>query len=82
MGLIFISHDLELVAAFCDRIIIMYGGRVMEIIAAADLHGSTHPYTRGLLNCLPKIDDRKDRLPTLVRDDAWLHGSGEEAEKR
>lgn len=82
MGLIFISHDLELVAAFCDRIIIMYGGRVMEIIAAADLHGSTHPYTRGLLNCLPKIDDRKDRLPTLVRDDAWLHGSGQEAEIR
>ena len=82
MGLIFISHDLELVAAFCDRIIIMYGGRVMEIIAATDLHGSTHPYTRGLLNCLPKIDDPKDRLPTLVRDDAWLLGSEEEAEKR
>lgn len=82
MGLIFISHDLELVAAFCDRIIIMYGGRVMEIIAAADLHGSIHPYTRGLLNCLPKIDDRKDRLPTLVRDNAWLHGREQEAEIR
>jgi peptide/nickel transport system ATP-binding protein len=72
MGLIFISHDLELVASFCDRIIIMYGGRVMETIEAARLHESTHPYTRGLLNCLPKIDGSRDRLPTLLRDPAWL----------
>lgn len=72
MGLIFISHDLELVASFCDRIIIMYGGRIMEIINAADLHDSTHPYTRGLLNCLPRIDGKNERLATLVRDEAWL----------
>jgi peptide/nickel transport system ATP-binding protein len=72
MGLIFISHDLELVATFCDRIIIMYGGRVMETIEAARLHESTHPYTRGLLNCLPKIDGSRGRLPTLQRDPAWL----------
>jgi peptide/nickel transport system ATP-binding protein len=72
MGLIFISHDLELVGSFCDRVIIMYGGRIMEIIAAADLHQSTHPYTRGLLNCLPKITEGKQRLATLVRDRAWL----------
>ena len=72
MGLIFISHDLELVSSFCDRIIIMYGGRIMEIIAAADLHKSNHPYTRGLLNCLPRIDGKMERLSTLVRDDAWL----------
>ena len=72
MGLIFISHDLELVSSFCDRIIIMYRGRVMESIKAADLHKSTHPYTRGLLNCLPKITEGQERLSTLVRDDAWL----------
>ncbi len=72
MGLIFISHDLELVASFCDRVIIMYGGRIMEVINAADLHNSTHPYTRGLLNCLPRIEGRNERLSTLVRDDAWL----------
>jgi len=74
MGLIFISHDLELVASFCDRVIIMYGGRVMEIIAADRLHQSTHPYTRGLLNCLPKIDGSRTTLPTLQRDPAWLDG--------
>jgi len=72
MGLIFISHDLELVSSFCDRVIIMYGGRIMEVIDAADLQNSTHPYTRGLLNCLPHIEGGKERLATLVRDDAWL----------
>ena len=72
MGLLFISHDLELVSSFCDRVVIMYQGRIMEIINAADLHQSTHPYTRGLLNCLPKISEHQERLDTLVRDDAWL----------
>ncbi|MCP3890616.1 MAG: ABC transporter ATP-binding protein [Desulfobulbaceae bacterium] len=72
MGLIFISHDLELVSTFCDRIVIMYGGRVMEIIEAQNLHNSTHPYTQGLLNCLPRIEEKKERLPVLVRDSGWL----------
>ena len=56
MGLIFISHDLNLVASFCDRIIIMYAGRIMETCPAAELHNARHPYTRGLMNCLPQID--------------------------
>ncbi|WP_419175053.1 ABC transporter ATP-binding protein [Desulfosediminicola sp.] len=72
MGLIFVSHDLELVASFCDQIIIMYHGRIMEIVDADKLHQSTHPYTRGLLNCLPKIEGERQRLPILQRDDAWL----------
>ena len=72
MGLIFISHDLELVSSFCDRIIIMYGGRIMEVVEAQNLHKSTHPYTQGLLNCLPKIGGEKKRLPVLLRDDSWL----------
>ena len=72
MGLVFISHDLELVASFCDRVIIMYGGRIMEMIDADQLYKSTHPYTRGLLNCLPRIDGKNRRLATLKRDEAWL----------
>jgi peptide/nickel transport system ATP-binding protein len=75
MGLIFISHDLELVSAFCDRVIILYGGRIMEVCDARDLHRSRHPYTRGLMNCLPKITGSVDLLPTLNRDDAWLSAS-------
>lgn len=72
MGLIFVSHDLELVASFCDKVIIMYHGRIMEIVEAGKLHESTHPYTRGLLNCLPKIEGERVPLPTLERDAAWL----------
>ena len=75
MGLIFISHDLRLVSRFCDRVLVMYRGRVVEEIEAARLHEATHPYTRGLLDCLPRIGDRVDGrarpLATLDRDDAW-----------
>jgi peptide/nickel transport system ATP-binding protein len=70
-GLVFISHDLNLVASFCDRVLIMYAGRVVETLAAEDLHQAQHPYTRGLLNCLPRVDRRIDPLPTLTRDPAW-----------
>lgn len=75
MGLIFISHDLSLVASFCDRVVIMYAGRVMEICDAKNLSAAQHPYTRGLLNCLPKIDGDGSDLPVLRRDPEWLeHG--------
>jgi peptide/nickel transport system ATP-binding protein len=71
MGLIFISHDLRLVATFCDRVLVMYGGRVVEEIEAARLTEARHPYTRGLLNCLPKIGGGKTPLPVLEREAAW-----------
>lgn len=72
MGLIFISHDLNLVASFCDRILIMYAGRVVETCEAGQLDKAQHPYTRGLLNCLPRIDGEGGFLPTLHRDSVWL----------
>ncbi|WP_347266363.1 ABC transporter ATP-binding protein [Paracoccus sp. (in: a-proteobacteria)] len=71
MGLIFISHDLNLVAQFCDRVLIMYAGRVVEELAAADLHAARHPYTQGLLNSLPRLDHPVARLPVLQRQDSW-----------
>ena len=71
MGLIFISHDLNLVAQFCDRVLIMYAGRVVETLAAANLHAARHPYTQGLLNSLPRLDRPVERLQVLERDDAW-----------
>ncbi len=71
MGLIFISHDLNLVSSFCDRVLIMYAGRVVETIAASKLHQAQHPYTQGLLNSLPRLDAPKDRLEVLKRDPAW-----------
>ena len=71
MGLVFISHDLELVASFCDRILVMYAGRILESLPARALHEVQHPYTRGLLNCLPKIGGARGPLPVLDRDAAW-----------
>lgn len=71
MGLIFISHDLNLVASFCDRVLIMYAGRVVETCRAAELHQARHPYTQGLLASLPRIDQPQEELPVLRRDPAW-----------
>ena len=71
MGLIFISHDLRLVSSFCDRVIVMYRGRIVEELAATALHQATHPYTRGLLNCMPKIGGPSGPLPVLDRDAGW-----------
>ncbi|WP_072077792.1 ABC transporter ATP-binding protein [Yersinia alsatica] len=74
LGLIFISHDINLVRSFCDRVLVMYAGRVVESIAAGDLDSAQHPYTRGLLNALPDLNNRRDRLPVMVRDPAWMKG--------
>ena len=71
MGLIFISHDLRLVSSFCDRILVMYGGQIMEVLDAGTMNQAKHPYTRGLLNCLPDIDRQQEILPVLQRDEAW-----------
>ena len=71
MGLIFISHDLQLVSSFCDRILVMYGGQIMEVLDTGTMNQAKHPYTRGLLNCLPDIDRQQEILRVLQRDEAW-----------
>ena len=71
MGLIFISHDLRLVSSFCDRVIVMYAGRIVEEIAAKDLRNARHPYTQGLLNCMPQIGADRHPLPVLDRKPEW-----------
>lgn len=71
MGLVFISHDLQLVGRFCDRILVMYMGRVVEELEASRLMQAQHPYTRGLLNCLPRIGGDKGPLPGLDRQAEW-----------
>lgn len=74
MGLIFISHDLNLVSEFCDRVLIMYAGRIVEVCDADKLHQAKHPYTQGLLNSLPRLDQPKKHLEVLKRDDGWADG--------
>ncbi|MFD1158786.1 ABC transporter ATP-binding protein [Roseovarius aestuarii] len=71
MGLIFISHDLNLVAEFCDRVLIMYAGRIVETCDANKLHDAKHPYTQGLLNSLPRFDQPRRHLDVLKRDPSW-----------
>src|SRR5690349_14854361 len=72
MGLIFISHDLNLVSTFCDRVLVMYAGQLMEELDAKHLQDAKHPYTRGLLACTPSLDHPVDVLPTLQRDPSWM----------
>ena len=73
MGLILISHDLDLVASYSDRTIVMYAGRIVDSFAsnAAGAPGR-HPYTRGLIACRPSLSHPGGVLPTLQRDPAWL----------
>ncbi|WP_413732696.1 ABC transporter ATP-binding protein [Sodalis sp. RH20] len=72
LGLIFISHDINLVRSFCDRVLVMYAGRIVESIAATDLDNARHPYTRGLLSALPDMDNRRYPLPVMHRQASWL----------
>jgi peptide/nickel transport system ATP-binding protein len=67
MGLLMISHDLNMVASFCDRVLVMYRGTVVDSCAAGDLFQSQHPYTQGLLDCLPTGAQRGRKLATIDR---------------
>jgi peptide/nickel transport system ATP-binding protein len=67
MGLLLISHDLNTVARYCDRVVIMYRGRIVETVKADRLFEAQHPYTRGLLACLPSIHTRGEKLSVLDR---------------
>jgi oligopeptide transport system ATP-binding protein len=56
-AIVMITHDLGVVAGLCDDVMVMYGGRVMEHASADDIfHRPSHPYTRGLLAALPRLD--------------------------
>ncbi|CDN51989.1 ABC transporter ATP-binding protein [Neorhizobium galegae] len=71
IGLIFITHDLNLAQDFCDRLLIMYAGQVVESLPATALRQARHPYTQGLLASLPRLDLELRRLPVMARDASW-----------
>jgi peptide/nickel transport system ATP-binding protein len=56
MGILLISHDLDLVANFCDRVLVMKDGEIVEALAARDLGAAQHPYTRQLLAARLRLD--------------------------
>ncbi len=64
-GLILISHDIRMVAAFCERVLVMYGGRVVETLTK--LEDAQHPYTRGLIAAMPDPRNPVRRLKVLDR---------------
>jgi peptide/nickel transport system ATP-binding protein len=72
VGLVFISHDLNLVAKFCDRVLIMYAGRIVDACRSCELPDSKHPYTQGLFNSLPKLEEPRKRLAVLERCETWM----------
>lgn len=75
MGLIFVTHDLAIVAENCDRVAIMYAGKIVESGAVKEIYESpAHPYTEALLQALPQMKNRRKRLyqiegepPNLLR---------------
>lgn len=67
MGIILITHDLAVVANSCDRVIVMYAGRIVEEASVENLYDNPlHPYTRGLLESIPQLDQEgRGRLPSI-----------------
>ena len=66
MATILITHDLGVVAGFCERVLVMYGGRVMEQGPTEPLFAEpTHPYTRGLLAAVPRVDDEDATMKAI-----------------
>jgi len=72
MGLIFISHNLTIVSSFCDRVLVMYGGKIVEECKANELHLAKHPYTRALLKAAPSVKHATTELSVVTRDPEWL----------
>ena len=65
-AILLITHDLAVIAETCDRVIVMYGGVIQEIATIDELFKNPlHPYTKALMNSIPKIDQKVDRLNTL-----------------
>jgi oligopeptide/dipeptide ABC transporter ATP-binding protein len=65
-AVIMITHDLGVVASTCSRVIVMYGGQIMEEGSVHDIfHDPLHPYTKGLLACLPRADEKRERLDPI-----------------
>jgi oligopeptide/dipeptide ABC transporter ATP-binding protein len=66
IAMLFVTHDLDLAMAVCDRIVVLYAGRVLEVADADRIrHRPLHPYTRGLLASRPPLRTRLDRIPVI-----------------
>ncbi len=74
IGLIFITHDFGIVAKMCDRVAVMYAGRIVEMGNVRDIFNSpSHPYTEALLASVPKLEEDVDRLYSIEGQPPTLH---------
>jgi oligopeptide/dipeptide ABC transporter ATP-binding protein len=77
MALIFISHDLGVVALMCSRIAVMYAGRIVEAAMTEDIFDRpAHPYTAGLIKSLPKLGTKSERLASIEGQPPSLQNLG------
>jgi ABC-type dipeptide/oligopeptide/nickel transport system ATPase component len=69
MSIVLITHNFGIVKGFADRVVVMYQGRLVEQGRVADiLDNPQHPYTRELIACIPRLGDKRRRLPTIDRE--------------
>ncbi|MHB8260790.1 MAG: ABC transporter ATP-binding protein [Bacteroidia bacterium] len=81
MGILFITHDLGVIAELADKVVVMYKGKIVEQGPVMDIFSNPqHPYTKGLLACRPPLDKRLQHLPT-INDFMELDEKGEIIEK-
>jgi oligopeptide/dipeptide ABC transporter ATP-binding protein len=66
VAMIFVSHDFGIVARMCDRVAVMYAGKIVEEAPVRELFANPqHPYTIGLVNSVPRLDRKVDRLASI-----------------
>ncbi|HTA62976.1 MAG TPA: ABC transporter ATP-binding protein [Bacteroidia bacterium] len=81
MGILFITHDLGVIAELADKVVVMYKGKIVEQGPVMDIFADPqHPYTKGLLACRPPLDKRLKHLPTIT-DFMEVNGDGNIIEK-
>jgi oligopeptide/dipeptide ABC transporter ATP-binding protein len=79
MTVVLITHDLGVVAEYCDRVVVMYAGQVAETGPTRDVIANPrHPYTRGLIGSIPRLSDRDHRITPIEGQVPELVGLGDE----
>jgi len=66
MSIILITHNFGIIKDFADRVIVMYKGRIVETGTVKEvLYSPQHPYTKALIDCIPRLEQKKGRLTTI-----------------
>ena len=78
LSILFITHDFGIVARMCDRVAVMYAGRIVELAETRQLFSNpAHPYTEALVNSVPDVDERVDRLTSIDGQPPSIYAIGE-----